>query len=120
MNGKELIKKLTKFYKVEESGLPHYNDEIVDVAFALAFFIRSQAEEDDSGFWWDGNICKDSEMLERQMNELITNPSVTLIDTVVHHMHQGLLDAIDSSGESSEEMMWDYEGDIMSYLLNRN
>lgn len=116
----ELIAKLKRFYKVEETGLLHYEDELLDIAYALASFIEENADESDGEiFFSDQNFAKDPAWLAEQMLELRTHPTSTLIDTVVNHMHQGLLDAIDRSGEMSEEMMMEEEGDIAQYLLNR-
>lgn len=116
----DLIAKLSKFYRVESQNLPQYDDEIIDLAYTLAEFIESQMCEEDGEVWFDDeNLAKDPERLTEQMMELRRNPSATLIDTTVNHMHQGLLDAIDRSGGMSEDMMYGFAGEIAEYLLSR-
>lgn len=116
----DLLNGLKKFYRTESQGLPHYEDDLIELAYALADFIESQSYEEDGEIWFDDeNLAKDEEKLAEQMMELRRNPSATLIDTTINHMHQGLLDAIDRSGGMSEDMMSDYEGDIAEYLLSR-
>lgn len=115
----DLLNRLAKFYKTESQGLPHYEDELVNLAYDLAAFVEDLGEEEDGEWWWEGNICKDSERLAEQLQSLRMNPTSTAIDTIVNHMHQGLLDEIDRSGGEAEAMMA-IGGDIAEYLLARN
>ena len=116
----ELLNQLKKFYATEAAGLPHYEEDLLNLAYSLADFIESESyEEDGSIYFQESNFAKDEEWLATQMLALRSNPTSTMIDTVVNHMHQGMLDVMDRSGGMSEDMMYDFEGDIAQYLLNR-
>jgi len=106
------IEMLIKFYKNEESGLGHYEDDLVELAWALAEVLEEEGP--------DCNIWKGyEEDFYAMIEDLRKKHDVTTIDTAVNHMHQGLLDALDRSGGDSTDMMCYHEGDIRSYLLSR-
>jgi len=112
----ELLHKLTRFYKEEAQGIPH--DEVF--LFDLAYDLAELLEREGVG----SNITKydDEDDFNAFVEQLRREHNSVVIDTAVNHMHQGLLDAVDWSGEESMAMMNDENiaGDIREYLLNRD
>lgn len=106
----KLLKQLTKFYQNEANGLGHYQEDLQELAWNLAEVLERAGT--------DSNACKNEDRFNELLHTLRTAPTVVAIDTAVNHAHQGLLDAMDRSGEESE-LMVELGGDIVEYLLNR-
>jgi len=107
-----LVKNLQKFYREEELGLSHDNALLFAIAYDLADIIE------DTNNWtpvlgvFDGDEEGDAEYLRKHYRD------TAVIDIAIDGLHQALLDAIDRSGESSEEMLR-LELSLREYLLTR-
>lgn len=107
----KLLEMLTRFYQDEARGLGHYDDELLELGWEMADALERAGV--------DSNAWKfDEEDFVATLHILRTAPTVVLIDNVVNRAHQGLLDAVDRSGEESEAMLM-LGGDVVEYLLNR-
>lgn len=109
---KRLVKNLKKFYTEESLGLPHDDAMMYEIAHELADIIE------DVNNWTPvlGIFESDEEYDADLLRKNYANPIA--IDQAVNGLHQALLDAIDRSGESSEEML--REGySLREYLLTR-
>lgn len=110
----KLLNRLTKFYKNEADNIPHSKPELFEVAWDLADILEDWGP--DSNIWKSGD-----EEMEETVANLKTKHTVaeyiTLIDTVINEMHQGLL----SSQLEDEYALMDFcAGNIVEYLLRRN
>jgi len=106
-----LVRNLQKFYREEELGLSHDNALLFAIAHDLADIIE------DTNNWtpvlgvFDGDEEGDAEYLRKRYDTMT-------IDIALDGLHQALLDALDRSGESSEEML--HLGlSLQEYLLTR-
>ena len=110
----KILDRLTKFYSNELSGVPHTHVELFELAWDLAELLEDFGVDSNA---WKSDEDEFDAMLEDLRAKHTVSEYVTLIDTLVHEMHQTLLD---NENEDCEPMLQYSQGDIVDYLLNRN
>jgi hypothetical protein len=106
-----LVKNLKKFYNEETLGLSHDDALLWEIAQDLADIIENTNNWTPVLSVFSGDEDDDAEILRN-------NWTVINIDLAIDGLHQALLDTVDISGESSEEML-SLEMSLQEYLLNR-
>ena len=103
----KLLNKLKRFYKNEENGILHREDELFGIGADLA-----DALED---FGSDSNAWKgDQEDFDSLLFRLRTNPSVVDIDQAVNSIHQSFIE------DDYESQILGWSNNFREYILHRD
>lgn len=103
----KLLNKLKRFYRDDEKGLPHYEDDLMDIGNDLADALLDFGPYSNAWKYDEGEF-------DVFVNKLRTNPSAVDIDFAVDSIHQSLLE------DDNESALLEYANDFKDYILNRD
>ena len=114
----QLLNDLTKFYRNESLHIPHRDEDLFDVAYSLAEFMRARPGIFNAGRL-DTDVADDIlDDPDAFVTVLIEQHTTTLIDTAVNLLHHALIESLDDECAEAIDVL--FAEDIRQYLLHRN